>query len=54
MARLTGARVVVPVHHEGWSHFRQGREGAERDLARAPEEVRRRVRWLGPGVATDV
>jgi L-ascorbate metabolism protein UlaG (beta-lactamase superfamily) len=54
VVRLTAPRVVVPVHHEGWSHFRQGREGAERDLARAPEEVRRRVRWLGPGVATDV
>ncbi|HJX42911.1 MAG TPA: MBL fold metallo-hydrolase [Geodermatophilus sp.] len=54
VARLTGARVVVPVHHEGWSHFRQGREGAERDLAAAPEEVRRRVRWLERGTPTEV
>ena len=54
MTRLAAPRVVVPVHHDGWSHFRQGREGAERDLAAAPEDLRRRVRWLEPGVATDV
>ncbi|MGY1714047.1 MBL fold metallo-hydrolase [Geodermatophilus sp. SYSU D01106] len=54
VARLTAPRVVVPVHHEGWSHFRQGRAGAERELAAAPEDVRRRFRWVERGVATEV
>ncbi|WP_336033635.1 MBL fold metallo-hydrolase [Geodermatophilus sp. FMUSA9-8] len=54
VARLTAPRVVVPVHHEGWSHFRQGRTGAERELAAAPEDVRRRFRWVERGVATEV
>jgi L-ascorbate metabolism protein UlaG (beta-lactamase superfamily) len=46
LCRVLDARTVVPVHYEGWSHFRQGRAGIERDLARAPEEVRRRFGWL--------
>jgi len=32
----------------------QGRDAVERDLARAPEEVRRRFRWLPLGVGTDL
>lgn len=54
VCRLVGPRLVVPVHYEGWSHFRQGREAVERELATAPEEIRRRFRWLEPGVAADL
>ena len=46
---LLDARTVVPVHYEGWSHFVQGRADVERDLARAPDDVRRRFRWLPMG-----
>jgi L-ascorbate metabolism protein UlaG (beta-lactamase superfamily) len=42
-------RVTVPVHYEGWSHFKEGRADFERELAAAPEEVRRSVRWLPVG-----
>jgi L-ascorbate metabolism protein UlaG (beta-lactamase superfamily) len=42
-------RVVVPIHYEGWGHFREGRDAIERELARAPEDVRRRFVWLTPG-----
>ncbi|MGY1800913.1 MBL fold metallo-hydrolase [Blastococcus sp. SYSU D00868] len=51
---LVGARVVVPVHYEGWSHFRQGRAAVERELASAPDDLGRRFRWLTPGVATEL
>ncbi|WP_369134636.1 MBL fold metallo-hydrolase [Modestobacter sp. I12A-02662] len=54
LCRLLDARTVVPVHYEGWSHFRQGCAGVERDLARAPEEIRRRFRWLPLGTAVDL
>ncbi|MGY1773863.1 MBL fold metallo-hydrolase [Blastococcus sp. SYSU D00813] len=54
LCRLVGPRVVVPVHYEGWSHFRQGRAAVERELAAAPAEIRGRFRWLEPGVATDL
>jgi L-ascorbate metabolism protein UlaG (beta-lactamase superfamily) len=46
--RLLQPRVVVPVHYEGWTHFR------------APETVARQVlsgsevRWLAPGEPTEV
>jgi hypothetical protein len=53
VVRLTAPRVVVAVHHQGWSSVRRGREGAERDPATAPEEVRRRVRRLEAGAPTD-
>jgi L-ascorbate metabolism protein UlaG (beta-lactamase superfamily) len=51
---LLEPRIAVPIHYEGWSHFRQGREAVEQALAVAPPEVRERVRWVELGVATDL
>jgi L-ascorbate metabolism protein UlaG (beta-lactamase superfamily) len=45
---------VIPIHYEGWKHFREGREQIERELAEAPPEVAERVRWLPIGVATSL
>ncbi|GAB4079950.1 MBL fold metallo-hydrolase [Modestobacter muralis] len=56
-ARLTAqldARVVVPVHYEGWSHFVQDRPAVERELAQAPDDVWRRFRWLPMGEPVEV
>ncbi|WP_406045955.1 MBL fold metallo-hydrolase [Micromonospora sp. NBC_00898] len=56
-ARLCGLlrpHTVLPVHYEGWRHFREGREAVERAFARTPEPVRRAVRWLPPGIPVDV
>ena len=39
---------------EGWRHFKQGREAIEREFARAPEDIRRRVRWLPLGVEVEI
>jgi hypothetical protein len=39
--------------HESGKHFRQGREAIEREFARAPEEIRRRIRWLPIGVGVE-
>lgn len=47
-------RVVVPVHDEGWSHFREGRTAIECGLTAAPAAFRDVVRFLEPGRATDV
>jgi len=49
---LLRPKLVSPVHYEGWTHFRQGREAIERAFARAPEEIRRSLRWLPMGVPT--
>ena len=42
-------RVAIPVHYEGWAHFKAGRASVERALAMATDDVRRRVRWLPIG-----
>ncbi|HEY3491422.1 MAG TPA: MBL fold metallo-hydrolase, partial [Solirubrobacterales bacterium] len=47
-------RTTIPIHYEGWRHFRQGREALEKELAGAPAEVRDRVRWLPIGAAAEV
>jgi L-ascorbate metabolism protein UlaG (beta-lactamase superfamily) len=52
LCRLVRPRTVIPIHYEGWKHFREGREAIERELANAPEDVRERIRWLPIGVAT--
>ena len=50
LVRGSGIRTAVPVHYEGWTHFRQGREAAEREFTAAPADVRSAVRWLERGV----
>jgi L-ascorbate metabolism protein UlaG (beta-lactamase superfamily) len=47
-------RVAIPVHYEGWSHFREGRRRVEDELADAPQDVRDRFRWIPIGEATEV
>jgi L-ascorbate metabolism protein UlaG (beta-lactamase superfamily) len=42
-------RIAVPVHYEGWGHFEDGRAAVERALTTAPDDIRRRVRWLPMG-----
>jgi L-ascorbate metabolism protein UlaG (beta-lactamase superfamily) len=34
LCRLIRPRTAIPVHYEGWTHFRQGRDAIDRvDLA---------------------
>jgi L-ascorbate metabolism protein UlaG (beta-lactamase superfamily) len=49
LCQLVRPRTIVPVHYEGWSHFKDGREDAERAFAAAPPEIRDRVHWLPLG-----
>ena len=50
LCRAIDARVVVPVHYEGWSHFHEGRDAIEDHLLRAaPARVRESVRWAPLG-----
>jgi L-ascorbate metabolism protein UlaG (beta-lactamase superfamily) len=46
--------VLVPVHYEGWSHFAEGRRAAQARFDRAPRGLRAALRWLDPGVPTEV
>lgn len=47
-------RTIVPLHYEGWKHFREGRDAIERELAAAPEDLRSKVRWLPFGEAVEL
>ena len=48
---LIRPRTAIPIHYEGWKHFRQGRDAIEGEFESAPEEFRRSVRWLPIGAA---
>jgi L-ascorbate metabolism protein UlaG (beta-lactamase superfamily) len=54
LCRLARPRTVIPVHYEGWTHFRQDKAAIEREFAHAPEDFRRRVRWAPIGTGVDV
>ncbi|WP_371664227.1 MBL fold metallo-hydrolase [Streptomyces sp. NBC_00280] len=47
-------RVALPVHYEGWRHFQEGRRSIEAELAKAPEDIRDRFRWLPTGAPLDI
>jgi L-ascorbate metabolism protein UlaG (beta-lactamase superfamily) len=51
---LLRPHTVLPMHYDGWSHFREGREAVEVELGRAPAALRARFRWLTPGTALGV
>jgi L-ascorbate metabolism protein UlaG (beta-lactamase superfamily) len=42
-------QTAIPVHYEGWSHFQEGRDAIEQELAKAPDDVRARFRFLTLG-----
>jgi L-ascorbate metabolism protein UlaG (beta-lactamase superfamily) len=46
---LVKPRTVIPIHYEGWRHFKEGRAQIERELASAPEDVRASIHWLPIG-----
>jgi L-ascorbate metabolism protein UlaG (beta-lactamase superfamily) len=46
---LIAPHTAIPIHYEGWKHFREGRGAIEREFARAPEAVRRSIQWLPMG-----
>jgi L-ascorbate metabolism protein UlaG (beta-lactamase superfamily) len=54
LCQLVQPRTVIPIHYEGWKHFREGREAIEREFANAPGDIRNRVMWLPIGVPTAV
>jgi len=54
LCRAVRPHTVVPVHYEGWSHFRQGRAGIVAALADAEPALRDAVVILPIGDPTDL
>jgi L-ascorbate metabolism protein UlaG (beta-lactamase superfamily) len=51
---LARPRIAIPIHYEGWTHFRQNKAAIEREFANAPEDIRRRIRWVPIGTGIEV
>ena len=51
---LLRPEITIPIHYEGWRHFRQGRAELEAELAGAPAEIRERVHWLPIGSTSEI
>ena len=49
LCRVLRPRTVLPVHYEGWGHFREGRQAIEREFAAAGPDVGSTLRWLPMG-----
>lgn len=49
LVALVDPEQAIPIHYEGWKHFREGRDAIEAELAAAPPGVRDRFRWLPIG-----
>lgn len=47
-------RVAIPIHYEGWTHFRDDRSHVEQAIAAAPADIQDRFRWLTIGEPTPV
>ncbi|GAA1019403.1 MBL fold metallo-hydrolase [Acrocarpospora pleiomorpha] len=45
---------VLPIHYEGWQHFRENREGVQRELATRPSVLRDTLTWLPIGDPLDI
>jgi len=54
LCRSIRPRVAIPVHYEGWSHFRQGRDAIERELQAASPDIREMFQLLEMGHTIEV
>ncbi len=54
LTRLTQPHTAIPIHYEGWKHFREGRDAIERALQAAAADVRDRFRWIPIGEPVEI
>jgi L-ascorbate metabolism protein UlaG (beta-lactamase superfamily) len=52
LARLARPHTVVPVHYEGWAHFREGPDAVGEAFAAAPDDLRATI--VRPPIGTPV
>jgi L-ascorbate metabolism protein UlaG (beta-lactamase superfamily) len=53
LSDLLQPRTIVPIHYEGWKHFREGRAQVEEAFATSPA-LASRIRWLELGAPTEL
>jgi L-ascorbate metabolism protein UlaG (beta-lactamase superfamily) len=45
---------AIPVHYEGWSHFQEAKAVIDDEIAKAPDDVRSRFRWIPIGAPVEL
>jgi L-ascorbate metabolism protein UlaG (beta-lactamase superfamily) len=51
-AKVLNPRTIIPIHYEGWKHFREGRNVIEKEFTTAG--LASKLHWLNIGEVTDV
>jgi len=51
-ARALNPKTIIPIHYEGWKHFREGRDRIEQEFLAAG--VNSKLQWLKIGKPTDI
>jgi L-ascorbate metabolism protein UlaG (beta-lactamase superfamily) len=51
---LIRPQVAIPIHYDGWSHFKEGRDEIEREISSATADIREHWQWLPIGVSTEI
>jgi L-ascorbate metabolism protein UlaG (beta-lactamase superfamily) len=54
VCRLVQPHTTIPVHYEGWSHFREDQPAAARVLDHADDDVRSTLRWAPLGTPIEL
>jgi L-ascorbate metabolism protein UlaG (beta-lactamase superfamily) len=54
LCRTVRPRSVIPVHYEGWSHFKKARDGIEHDLSDTDDNIRQTVHLVTIGEVVDL
>jgi L-ascorbate metabolism protein UlaG (beta-lactamase superfamily) len=51
---LLRPQTAIPIHYEGWKHFREGKAGIDAAFFQAPQPIRDSLRWLPIGEPTAI
>ncbi|MBI5963405.1 MAG: MBL fold metallo-hydrolase, partial [Chloroflexi bacterium] len=51
-ARKLNPRTIIPIHYEGWKHFREGRTIIEKEFTAAG--LNNKLQWLEMGKAIEI
>jgi L-ascorbate metabolism protein UlaG (beta-lactamase superfamily) len=52
-AQMSGARTVVPIHYEGWSHF-EGTDAYANAMATLPPSLQHTIQPISPGATMEI
>ena len=54
LLELIKSHTTIPIHYEGWSHFKQPRSIVDQQFRAAPLAIRDSLRWLDIGRSTEI